>query len=74
LQGKASPSAVSTYSQRGNINAAYKMVTSFQFIIILHLMNEIMGITNGLYQHLQQKSQDILIAVQLVANTKKVER
>jgi hypothetical protein len=33
-----------------------------------------MGITNGLCHHLQQKSQDILIAVQLVANTKKVER
>jgi len=34
-------------------------------------MKEIMGITDGLCQHLQQKSQDILIAMQLVANTKK---
>jgi hypothetical protein len=34
-------------------------------------MKEIMGITDGLCQHLQQKSQDILTAMQLVANTKK---
>jgi hypothetical protein len=34
-------------------------------------MKEIMGISNGFCQHLRQKSQDILIAVQLVANTKK---
>jgi hypothetical protein len=61
----------STYSQFGDANAVYKMITSFQFIFILHLMKEIMGITDSLCQHLQQKSQDILTAVQLVANTKK---
>ncbi|XP_062155175.1 uncharacterized protein LOC133863230 [Alnus glutinosa] len=61
----------STYSQGGDANAAYKMITSFQFIFILHLMKEIMGITDGLCQHLQQKSQDILTVVQLVDNTKK---
>jgi hypothetical protein len=62
----------STYSQRGDANVAYKMITSFQFIFILHLMKEIMGITDGLCQHLQQKSQNILTAVQLVDNTKKL--
>jgi hypothetical protein len=62
----------STYSQRGDANAAYKMITSFQFIFILHLMKEIMGITDDLCQHLQQKSQDILTAVHLVDNTKKL--
>jgi hypothetical protein len=62
----------STYSQRGDANAAYQMITSFQFIFILHLMKEIMGIIDGLCQHLQQKSQDILTAVELVANTKKL--
>jgi hypothetical protein len=62
----------STYSQRGDANAAYKMITSFQFIFILHLMKEIIGITDGLCQHLQQKSQDILTAVHLVDNTKKL--
>ncbi|KAG2675774.1 hypothetical protein I3843_12G022500 [Carya illinoinensis] len=36
------------------------MSTSFQFIFILHLMKEIMGITDVLCQVLQKKSQDIL--------------
>jgi hypothetical protein len=62
----------STYSQRGDANAAFKMITSFQFIFILHLMKEIMGNTDGLCQHLQRKSRDVLIAVQLVAITKKL--
>jgi flagellar biosynthesis/type III secretory pathway protein FliH len=48
------------YSQRGDANTAYKMVTSFEFIFILHLMKEIVGITDVLCQSLQQKSQDIL--------------
>jgi hypothetical protein len=33
-------------------------------------MREIMGITDCLCQHLQQKSQDILSAMQLVSDTK----
>ncbi|KAG7943871.1 hypothetical protein I3843_15G068000 [Carya illinoinensis] len=51
-------------------NAAYKMITSFQFIFILHLMKEIMGITDVLCQVLQQKSQDILNAMNMVSTTK----
>jgi hypothetical protein len=43
----------------GDANVAYKMVTSFEFILILHLMKGIMGITNVLCQavtlHLLQK-------------------
>jgi hypothetical protein len=64
----------STYSQRGNPNTAYKMITPVQFIFILHLMKEIMAITDALCQHLQQKSQDILTAMQLVNNTKKKKK
>jgi hypothetical protein len=60
----------STYSQHGDANAAYKMITSFKFIFILHLMKEIMGPTDCLCQHLQQKSQDILNAMKLVSSTK----
>jgi hypothetical protein len=45
-----------TYSQHGDANAAYKMVTSFEFIFILHLIMEIMGITDVLCQALHQKS------------------
>jgi hypothetical protein len=59
-----------TYSQRGDADVAYEMITSFKFIFILHLMREIMGTTDCLCQHLQQKSQDILNAMQLVSNTK----
>ena len=60
----------STYSQRGDANAAYNMITSFGFIFTLHLMKEIMGITDVLCQALQQKSQDILNTIRLVSNIK----
>jgi hypothetical protein len=46
----------SIYSQCGDANVAYKMITSFKFIFILHLMMEIMGTTDRLCQQLQQKS------------------
>jgi hypothetical protein len=45
-----------TYFQRGDALTAYKMLTSFEFIFILHLMKEMMGITDVLCQALQQKS------------------
>ncbi|KAK8277970.1 hypothetical protein V6Z12_D09G008400 [Gossypium hirsutum] len=38
---------------------ANKKITSFDFVFILHLVKEIIGIRNILSQHLQQKSQDI---------------
>jgi hypothetical protein len=60
----------STYYQRGDANAAYKMITSFKFIFILHLIMKIMGTTDCLCQHLQQKSQDILNTMKLVSSTK----
>ena len=44
---------VSTYSQHDDANAAYKMITSFKFIFISHLMREIMGTTNCFCQLLQ---------------------
>ncbi|XP_059434852.1 uncharacterized protein LOC132167836 [Corylus avellana] len=61
-----------TYSQRGDAKVAYKMLTSFEFIFILHLMKEIMGITDVLCQVLQQKSQDILNAINSVSIAKKL--
>ncbi|KAH1130200.1 hypothetical protein J1N35_001578 [Gossypium stocksii] len=48
------------FSIRGDAAATYKKITSFDFVFILHLVKEIMGITNILCQHLQQKSQDIV--------------
>jgi hypothetical protein len=61
-----------TYSQRGDAKAAYKLLTSFKFIFILHLMKEIMGITDILCQVLQQKFQDILNALNSVSIAKKL--
>jgi len=38
----------STYSQCGDADNAYKSLTLFEFILILYLMREIMGITDVL--------------------------
>ncbi|XP_061348230.1 uncharacterized protein LOC133293657 [Gastrolobium bilobum] len=62
----------SNYSERGDGTTTYKMITSFEFIFNLLLMKEIMGITEILCQALQQKSQDILNAIQLVSCTKEL--
>jgi hypothetical protein len=48
------------------------MLTSFEFIFILHLMKEIMGITDVFCQVLLQKSQDILNVVHSVSIAKKL--
>ncbi|KAK4605151.1 hypothetical protein RGQ29_013284 [Quercus rubra] len=58
------------YKQRGDAKGAYQVLTSFEFILILHLMKEIIGITNVLCQALQQQSQDLLNAMHLVSTTK----
>jgi len=59
-----------TYSQIGDASAASKLLSSFEFIFILHLMFKIMGITNILCQALQSCSQDILNAMHLVSTLK----
>ncbi|EOX93991.1 Uncharacterized protein TCM_003021 [Theobroma cacao] len=60
----------SNYSQRSDAFAASKILASFEFIFILHLMYEVMGIINVLRQALQLRSQDILNAIHLVFTTK----
>jgi hypothetical protein len=57
------------YSQRGDAKAAYMVLTSFEFILILHLMKDLMGLTNMLCQTLQQKSLNILNAMTQVSTT-----
>ena len=42
----------SNYLQRGDANVAHKMINSFEFIFSLHLMKEIVGITDVLCQAL----------------------
>ncbi|XP_024046728.1 uncharacterized protein LOC18051884 [Citrus clementina] len=59
-----------TAFQRGDADAAYKVMTTFEFVFILHMMKEIMAITDILCQALQSKSQDILHAMHLVSSTK----
>ncbi|XP_042401465.1 zinc finger MYM-type protein 1-like [Zingiber officinale] len=57
-------------SQRADATFVYDEMISFDFVFILHLMKEIMGITDILCQTLQSKSQDIIIAMELVLSTK----
>ena len=60
----------SNYSVCGDATVAYKKITSFDFVFLLHLMKEIMGITDVLCQCLQPKSQDIVNAMHLVLSFK----
>ena len=50
-----------TYLQCGDVDSAYDAITSFEFVFILHLMKEIMEITEDLFQAFQCKFQDILM-------------
>jgi len=59
-----------TYSQCGDADNSYKSLTSFEFILILYLMREIIGIINVLCQALRQQSQDIVNVMCLVCFTK----
>ncbi|KAM1664055.1 hypothetical protein ACFXTN_039633 [Malus domestica] len=61
-----------TNSLRREATGAYNAIRSFEFTFILHLLQEIMGITDILCHELQNKSQDILNAMNLVITTKDV--
>ena len=56
----------SIYSQRGDATFSFKLLLSLDFAFILYVMKNVMGITDGFCQALQQKSQDILNAIHLV--------
>ena len=58
------------YSLRGNANSAYDILTSFEFIFLLHLMRDILVVTHDLCHALQCKNQDILNVMSLVSTTK----
>jgi len=59
-----------TSSQRVEADLVHQVMTSFEFVFILHLMKETMQINGHLYQELQSKSQDILNVMHLVSSTK----
>ncbi|KAL3654079.1 hypothetical protein CASFOL_003760 [Castilleja foliolosa] len=70
LQGIIEDVSHTTYSQRGDADAAYVYMISFEFVFILHMIKEVMGKTSTLSQEIQKKSQDILNAIELVSATK----
>lgn len=59
-----------TSFQRAQADSVHQVMTSFEFVFILHLMKEMMQFTDHLCQHLQSKSQDILSVVHLISSTK----
>ena len=61
-----------SFAQKADVDAAFDAITSFEFILILHLMKEMLSITDDLCQALQRKSQDILNAMSLVFSTKEL--
>ena len=56
-----------TSEQRAEACALLNSIQSFDFVFSLHLMKNILGITNDLSQALQRKDQDIINAMALVA-------
>ncbi|XP_074265702.1 uncharacterized protein LOC141588147 [Silene latifolia] len=56
--------------QRGDADFALNLMISYEFVFISHLMREILGITDILFQALQRKSQDIVNSLKLVSTTK----
>jgi hypothetical protein len=69
LRNIANDHSVSKYS-RGDASGALRIIVTFDFVFILHLMEKIMKITDVLCQSLQKKNIDILNAVDSVSNTK----
>ncbi|KAK8293064.1 hypothetical protein V6Z12_D06G165100 [Gossypium hirsutum] len=60
----------SNYSQQGDAHNTYNRLRSFEFIFILHMMKEVLGVTDNLCQALQCHSQDTLNDMSLVLTTK----
>jgi hypothetical protein len=60
-----------TSSQRAEADSVNWIMTSFEFVLFLYLVKEIIQITDHLYQALQSKSQNILSAIRLVSSTKR---
>jgi len=58
------------FVQCANADSSCNYLESFDFIFILHLMKEIMGITDLLRQALQKQPQDVVNAMLLVRSTK----
>ncbi|XP_074561276.1 uncharacterized protein LOC141817538, partial [Curcuma longa] len=62
----------SSGSIRADGDTAFGYLVSFEFVFILCLMKEVLGITDMLCQALQTKTQDIVNAIRIVASTKQL--
>ncbi|XP_074580574.1 uncharacterized protein LOC141836984 [Curcuma longa] len=62
----------SSGSIRADGDTAFGYLVSFEFVFILCLMKEVLGITDMLCQTLQTKTQDIVNAIRTVASTKQL--
>lgn len=60
----------STYCQSGDASIAFDNLTTFEFVLILHLMRNIMGITDILCQALQQQNPNVVNVKHIVRSTK----
>jgi hypothetical protein len=56
--------------ERGLASGYMINMETFEFVIILHLMLQVLGLTNGLSQALQQKDQNIVSAMNMVVSVK----
>ncbi|XP_071916165.1 uncharacterized protein [Coffea arabica] len=59
-----------TSTQRSEADRVYDFMTFFDFVLVMHMMRDILGFAQVLSQALQCKSQDILNALKLVSVTK----
>jgi hypothetical protein len=57
--------------QKGDARSTLKLIISFEFAFALHLMKNILGVTNELSIALQKKNQNIVNAITLVNMSKK---
>lgn len=62
----------SSLSTKASADGAYDMMTSFEFVFILHFMIELLAMTDDLCKILQYKTQDILNAMDAVVSTKRL--
>ncbi|KAG8365365.1 hypothetical protein BUALT_Bualt18G0097100 [Buddleja alternifolia] len=59
-------------SPKAAADGAYDLMMSFEFVLILHFVIELLEMTDDLCEILQYKSQDILNAMDAVTNTKEL--
>ncbi|KAI3450188.1 hypothetical protein Pfo_006853 [Paulownia fortunei] len=62
----------SSLSTKPSVDGAYDIMTLFEFVFILHFIVELLEMTDDLCRILQYKSQDILNAMDAIANIKEL--